>query len=102
MHHTEQAASPSDAALRRQLERHVGVQQARLLALVTGQPETTRPPPATPAASPLPAPEGGAERQRSADSGRCHALYRSLCLEMHVLLPTRETAFGQLCGTYTA
>ncbi len=51
----------------------MGVQKARLLALATGQHEATHPAPATPAASPLPAPEDGRSWQRSADSGRCHS-----------------------------
>ena len=71
--------SPSDAALCRQLERHTSLQKARLLALATGRPELSHPAPATPAASPLAAPEDAPTRQRSGDSGRCHALCQLHC-----------------------
>ena len=70
----KQAASPSDAALRRQLERHVGMQKARLLALATGQEEPAQhPAPVTPAASPLPAPDDCGVSEPSGHSGRCHS-----------------------------
>ena len=50
-----QAVSPSDAALRRQLDHHVRVQKARLLATVVGGSPAAQTMPVTPAVAPLPA-----------------------------------------------